>query len=175
MEINLKGINKKAIRHSLTKEELNDLILESMGFYVDDDGVVYNDEMYKVIVRGKALVLKEDNKINKRYEIKFDPIGNPSLMDKLFKFYLEKDSIETGVDVKMISYGPTKRGYRSYLEVVKEDDTKYNSGYYYNDCIKCASIILKMNSDLDEYNLKKLDDELYNQLLKEENKRMRRG
>ena len=74
----------------------------------------------------------------------------------------------------MVSYGPTKRGARSYLEVVKEDNTKYNSGYYYNDCIKFASIILKMNNDLIEYNLKPLDDYLYNQLLKEE-RRYRRG
>lgn len=175
MEKKLRKIEICKVKHVLDKESLNNLILENVGLYVDDDGYIYdNDLMHKVLVRGKALVDKPDNEINYRYEMKFDPVGNPSLMDKLFKYYLNKDSIDTGVDVKMVSYGPTKRGARSYLEVVKEDNTKYNSGYYYNDCIKFASIILKMNNDLIEYNLKPLDDYLYNQLLKEE-RRYRRG
>ena len=75
----------------------------------------------------------------------------------------------------MVSYGPSKKGSRSYLEIVKEDDTKYNSGYYYNDCIKFASIILQLNSDVEDYNLTPLDDELYKQLLKEESRRIRKG
>lgn len=174
MEKKLRKIESK-VNNVLDKESLNNLILENVGLYVDDDGYIYdNDLMHKVLVRGKVLVDKPDDEINYRYEMKFDPVGNPSLMDKLFKYYLNKDSNDTGVDVKMISYGPTKRGARSYLEVVKEDNTKYNSGYYYNDCIKFASIILKMNNDFIEYNLKPLDDYLYNQLLKEE-RRYRRG
>lgn len=164
------------IKRTVTKDELNLIIMEHIGFYVDEEGNVCDEDTeHKVIVRGKALVDKPDYAINYRYETKFDPIGNPSLMDKLFKFFLDKESEESGIAVKMVSYGPSKKGSRSYLEIVKEDDTKYNSGYYYNDCIKFASIILQLNSDVEDYNLTPLDDELYKQLLKEESRRIRKG
>lgn len=165
---------KTARRPAITKEVLNDLLLENMGLDVDEDtGEVYDvDSEHTIIVRCRKLVDRDN--VDYRREVRYDPIGNPSLMDKLFKYFLGKYSRENDVGIKMVSYGPIKKGYKSYIEVVMEDDSVCNSGWYYNDCIKCASIILKLSNDIIPYDLSKLDDEIYKELQKEENRRYRR-
>lgn len=153
---------KDPVRKPVTAEEFNNLVFETIGLDVNEEGYIFDDDLgILILLKGKYLVLDPNLPLVRKDVIYFDPAHNPSIMDKLFKHFLAKHDAETGVDTKFIAFSGSSYKERSYLEVAKVDGTKYRSRNFYNDNIKCADIILNMNSDLARmYDLSKLDTEL---------------
>lgn len=150
---------KKAVRKPMTIDEFNDLMLELIGLDVADSGLIIDDDYDTVIaIKQKFMTIYPENVTHNT--ILYDPARNPSIMDKLFKYYLTKVERETGVLTKSIVYGSAPKGAKSYIEVNMEDDNVYRSGNYFNDNIKCGDIIIRMNDDTNTYDLTSLDEEL---------------
>lgn len=170
---------KKPVKKAITKEELNDLIFDMIGLSLTSDGVVIDDDLNVIIsIKGKYMVTDEQL-LNENIPniILYDPVGNPSIMDKLFKHYLNKYMSENGTEVKSISSINSTILGKSYLEVVQADGIIYKSASYYNDNIKCADILLQLNCDTPAFDLHQLDNELYIAIQKliEEKKHGKRG
>ena len=123
------------------------------------DGIVIDADYNTIIaIKQKYMTIYPENESFDT--IVYDPARNPSIMDKLFKYYLVKIERETGNATKAIVYGAAPKGAKSYIEVDFDNGETYKSGNYFNDNIKCADIIIKINDDSNTYDLTKLDEEL---------------
>ena len=150
---------KQIIRKPMTADEFNDLIFEIIGLDTTDDGIVIDADYNTIIaIKQKYMTIYPENESFDT--IVYDPARNPSIMDKLFKYYLVKIERETGNATKAIVYGAAPKGAKSYIEVDFDNGETYKSGNYFNDNIKCADIIIKINDDSNTYDLTKLDEEL---------------
>lgn len=182
MVMKMKSFNgKDPVRKPVTKEEFNNLMFENIGLDVNDQGFVYDEDLgLELMIKGKKMVV-DPEKVSYG-AILFDPINNPSIMDKLFKHYIEKIGNEDGVYTKLIAYSPAQKNEKAFLEIIQSDGTKYRSGKYYNDNIKCADIILQLNSAVSSmYDFSELDVQVYHEMQKiieqraRERKKKKRG
>ena len=150
---------KQIIRKHMPDDEFNDVMFEIVGLDTTDDGIVIDADYNTIIaIKQKYMTIYPENESFDT--IVYDPARNPSIMDKLFKYYLVKIERETGNATKAIVYGAAPKGAKSYIEVDFDNGETYKSGNYFNDNIKCADIIIKINDDSNTYDLTKLDEEL---------------
>lgn len=138
----------------ISKEEFNERVLQDIGLEVEDDGTIVDDETGDTIqFKGKTIKV---NNIGQN-DIEFDPIENPSMMSKLFTYFLAKNEKETGVGTRTFAYSNSNKKDKSYIELKKEDNTVVRSNSYFNDSLKYADIIFKMNSNVYDEDLSPLD------------------
>ena len=158
---------KETVKKPVTKEEFNELVLQNIGLCENEDGfIIDEDRDFIISIAGKRLVLDPNHPaIMARQAIMFDPAGNPSIMDKLFKYYIEKHDTESGIPTRLVSYNTSAKHTRSNMELIKSDGTRYVSKMYYNDNVKCVDIILKLNSNIEAYDFGPLDDQLFKEAL----------
>lgn len=159
---------KLPVKQPVTKDEFNDIILEQIGLIENDDGfLIDEDQDFMILIRGKMLVLDPNHPaIQQRTAMLYDPAGNPSIMDRLFKYYIEKMDEITGIATRTIAYSNSAKNERSCIEIVKSNGEAYRSDMYFNDNIKCGDLIIKLNSAINPYDFSKLDKALYEENLK---------
>lgn len=156
-------MRKKQDMKGITKEDFNELVMQNIGLIENEDGfIIDEDRDYVISIMGKRLVLDENHPaLVAGYAIMFDPAGNPSIMDKLFKYYIEKHDDESGIPTRVISYEPNAKNNRTSIELIKSDGTVYKSRPYYNDNVKSLDLILKLNSNIVVYDFNALDKLLF--------------
>lgn len=153
---------KKPVRKAVTADEFNELMFQNIGLDVDDEGIVIDEDIeVRLMIRGKLMTT--DESLVQPGIILFDPAGDPSIMDKLFKHYVQKHDMESGVSTRSVAYGTCAKNEKSYIELIKVDGKKYKSGNFYNDNIKCGDLIIQLNSDINVYDFTELDEELFKQ------------
>lgn len=138
----------------ISKDVFNEKVLQEIGLEVDEDGRLIDDETgSSIMFKGKLLKV---NNVGKN-DILYDPLENPAMMGKLFTYFLNKNEKETGVGTRTFGYGNSNKKDKSYIELKKEDNSVVRSKSYYNDSLKYAEIIFKMNSDIYDEDLSPLD------------------
>lgn len=159
---------KLPVKQPVIREEFNDIILEQIGLVENEEGILVDeDQDFMILIRGKMLVLNPNHPaIQQHTAILYDPAGNPSIMDRLFKYYIEKLDTLSGVETRTIAYSNSAKNERSCVEVVKADGKTYRSDMFFNDNIKCGDLVIKLNSAINPYDFSKLDRELYDENLK---------
>ena len=139
---------------TITKEDFNLKILENIGLEENEEGFIVDEDTGDLLqVKGKMIKTK-DLDYN---SIEYNPLENPMLMSNLFNYYLSKNERETGVSTRVFSHSSSNRKEKGYVLLIQEDETVYESGRYFNDSLKYADIILKMNSAVNNVDLKPLD------------------
>ena len=155
------------VRKPVTKEEFNTLMFENIGLDLNEEGHVIDDDLgVELMIKGKVLVLDPNKVFPGSNTLLFDPIDNPSIMDKLFKHYVDKIGNDSGVYTRLIAYNSAGKNEKTFLEIIMSDGTVYRSGRYYNDNIKCGDIILQLNSAIDVYDFTELDTQVYHEMQK---------
>ena len=128
--------------------KFGELMMDELGLYADPSGLVCDQETdAPVSINGKQLVYPANPEvtINKRSDMLFDPLSNPSLSKHLFGFYAEHRSDEDiesfygmpGVDIKD----------KGIIRVQSNDKVIAESGNYYNDSVRYCDLIMRMNGD----------------------------
>ena len=141
----------------MTREDFNQRVLENIGLEIDcDNYIVDQDTGDRIQIRGKLLKTQDVD-----YDsIEYNPLDNPMMMNKLFGYFLYKNEQETGVGTRVFSHSTNNKKEKGYVELVQEDNTVYKSSSFYNDSLKYADIIFRMNSDLKPEDMKHLDLEI---------------
>lgn len=123
-------------------------MLDELGLYTDIDGVVCDqDNDSPICLNGKTLIYTDDpdNMVNRRNEMLFDPLNNPTLGKYLFGFYAEHrsdvtvDGFHTMPDLVCKDKG--------IVRVESGDAIIAESKPYYNDSVKYADAIMRMNGN----------------------------
>lgn len=137
--------------------EFGELMMDELGLYADPSGVVCDQENDAPIsINGKTLIYPANPEvtINKRSDMLFDPLNNPSLGKHLFGFYAEcrsEEKIESFY--AMPGIGIKDKG---IIRAEANDTVVAESGNYYNDSVKYCDLIMRMNGD-DHPNLDRFD------------------
>ena len=125
-----------------------ELMLDELGLYNDQDGLVYDQETDSPIrMNGKNLVYPyiPEVTINKRTDMLFDPLNNPTLSKYLLGFYIDNRMSE---EVSQFFTRQDTLDKDKSAVVLKSGDTVVvESGVYYSDQIKYADAIMRMNGD----------------------------
>lgn len=140
----------------MTKDDFNNKILQNIGLEIDEDNCIIDEETGdRLQIRGKYIkteVGEQDYNC-----IEYNPLENPTMMNKLFGYFLDKNEKETGVGTRVYSHSTTNKKEKGHVILIQEDETTITSGNYYNDSLKYADIIFKMNSAIKLEDLRPLD------------------
>lgn len=137
--------------------EFGELMMDELGLYADASGVVCDqDNDAPISINGKTLIYPSNPEVslNKRNDMLFDPLNNPSLGKHLFGFYAEyraEQDIDSfysmpGIDIKD----------KGIVRAEADDKIIAESGNYFNDSVRYCDLIMRMNGD-DNPNLEKFD------------------
>lgn len=140
--------------------EFGELMMDELGLYADASGVVCDqDNDAPISINGKTLIYPANPEvtINKRSDMLFDPLNNPSLGKHLFGFFAEYraeqriDSFYTmpGIDIKD----------KGIIRAEADDAVVAESGNYYNDSVRYCDLIMRMNGD-DNPDLNRFDSNI---------------
>ena len=128
--------------------KFGELMLDELGLYADTNGTVCDqDNDNPICVNGKTLVYAANPEVtvNRKNEMLFDPLNNPTLGKYLFGFYAEHrsdiqiDGFHTMPDLAYKDKG--------VVRVESGDNIIAESGAYYNDSVKYADAIMRMNGN----------------------------
>lgn len=140
----------------MTKEDFNSKVMQNIGLEIDEEKYVIDEYTGdRLQIKGKFIKTEVEEQDNT--SIEFNPLENPTLMNKLFSYFLDKNEKETNVGTKVFSHSSNSKKERGYVILIQNDGTTYTSGKYYNDSLKYADIILKMNNPIIVDDLKPLD------------------
>lgn len=137
--------------------KFGEIMMDELGLYASADGVVCDqDNDSPISINGKTLIYPSNPEvtINKRNDILFDPLNNPSLSKHLFGFYVECRS-EAKVDSFYSMPGLDIKD-KGIIRAEANDEVVAESGSYYNDAVKYCDIIMRMNGE-ESPNLNKFD------------------
>lgn len=130
--------------------KFGELMLDELGLYADTDGTVCDqDNDNPICVNGKTLVYASNPEVsvNRKNEMLFDPLNNPTLGKYLFGFYTEHradaqiDGFHTMPDLIDKEKG--------IIRVESDGNIIAESKPYYSDSVKYADAIMRMNGDPD--------------------------
>lgn len=132
------------------------MIIDELGLYADQDGLIYNQEDDSpLMMNGKNLVYQYTPEvvIDRRTDMVFDPLNNPTLSKYLLGFYID-NRMDQEVS-QFFSIQDTADKNKSAVVLKSGDEVVVESGTYYSDQIKYADAIMRMNGnpnpDLSEY------------------------
>lgn len=136
-------MKKKPDKNSLNKD-----IITEIGVDLNNKLLIDQDTQEPLIFNGKKLVLVDEESKLEKGETPFDPINNRKLMTSLLSYNNAKLVEEGSAAPISIFYqlDPDKDG-KSAIEVRDEENNKFTSRLYYNDSLKVADILFKMNND----------------------------
>lgn len=139
-----------------TKEDFNNKIMQNIGLEIDDENCIIDEETgNRLQIKGKFIKMQVDEQ--DRNSVEFNPLENPTLMNRLFSYFLDKNERETGIGTKAFSHSVNGKRDKGYVVLIQQDETTYVSDRFYNDSLKYADIILKMNSPAFKEDLRSLD------------------
>jgi hypothetical protein len=138
----------------VNKRDFNIKVMHEIGLEVDKNNNIVDQDTGNTLTF-KDKTIKYENANTRRDEVQFDPLSNPPMMNSLFDYYLNKIEGE-GKYVKEYHKSNNEKGEKGYIEL-KENKQNIRSGSYYNDSVKYADLILKINESKDDINLPAFD------------------
>ena len=143
------------------KNELVKQIITELGVDIDETNKTLIDQETQtpIVFNNKKLKLIEnDSDKPGKGETAFDPIENRKLMASLLAFNNEK-AVEEGTASPICVFYPldTDKDGKGKIELKDRENKKFTSRPYYNDSLKIADIMFKMNgndTDLTQYDEK---------------------
>ena len=130
--------------------EINKLVMQEIGLEVGPNKRIYDQDTGAAIRINNMDVVDQGSYTNSR-STEFNPSGNRKMMGKLFGYFLDKRSEETGINVSTYY---NVDGNNS-IECRLSDDTTIKSKSYTRDSLKYLDIMMQLNGeknvDLKEY------------------------
>lgn len=146
----------------ITKEEFEQRILQNIGLDINIDGFIFDEDTGDTLMFRNKLI----KTVNISYgDILYDPLGNPAMMNQLFSYFLVKNEKETNVPIRIISYyydgnGNSNKKEKGFIEIKSENyELVLKSRSYYNDSLKYADLLFRMNSSIFDEDMSNLDTE----------------
>lgn len=135
--------------------QFGELMMDEIGLYADPTGLVCDqDNDNPICVNGKNLIYASNPNIQvRRNELLFDPLNNPNLGRYLFGFYAEhRSDTPIGGFQTMPDLNNKEKG---TIRVESNEQVILETSSYYNDSLKYADAIMKLNGienpDLSKY------------------------
>lgn len=147
--------------------KFGELMMDELGLYADPTGLVCDqDNDNPICINGKNLIYASNPgvTVDKRSEVLFDPLNNPTIGRYLFGFYAEhRCDTPIGGFSTMPDLNNKDKG---IIRVETNEEILVETSPYYSDSCKYADAIMRLNGD-DNPDLSKFDGPV------EKNKRRR--
>lgn len=128
------------------KSEFTIKVLQEVGLEIDtNDRVIDQDNNSLVKFKGKTLKFNPDKKpLINRTEIEFNPLENPNIMNYMMSYYVKKLEEEENRYIGMFFLTDTEDNGRAQC---KENGKLVSSDLFFNDSVKYADLISKLNGN----------------------------